>query len=191
MALPGAFDVAVRGCAGVVHCASVTNFSPDPTEVITPSIAGALNLLESAAMELSIKRVVVTSSTMAASAAGANTRAEIASDSWNMSAFSAAWQPPPYDKDPMRPWEVYCSSKLQMEQAAWRWCGDHRPHFVLNTGTHRSERCSERRKQLTTLTSPAGRTLGPSPRAPLPELSDLRRRLESRMGWRHFSRPTA
>lgn len=128
----GSLHVAVRGCSGVVHCVSVTTFSPDPTEVITPTIASALNALEAAAQETHVKRFVYTSSTAAAVSSGSGTRSEVTSDSWNMSAFLTAWQPPPYEVD--RIWPVYASSKLQTEQAVWRWYSDHRPQFTLNTG---------------------------------------------------------
>ncbi|KAK4507430.1 hypothetical protein PRZ48_001165 [Zasmidium cellare] len=112
----GSLNVAVRGCSGVVHCVSVMSFSPDPTEVITPTIAGALNALEAAAQEAHVKRFVYCSSTVAAVSSGTGTKTEVTSDSWNMSAFLTAWQPPPYDDN--RAWAVYASSKLQTEQAS-------------------------------------------------------------------------
>lgn len=130
----GSLHVAVQGCAGVVHCCSVMSFSSDPTQVITPTIAGALNALEAAAEESHVKRVVYCSGSVAAVSSGTGTRTEVTSESWNMSAFLTAWQPPPYEDD--RAWSVYASSKLQTEQAVWRWYTDHRPHFTLNTGIY-------------------------------------------------------
>ncbi|EME88413.1 uncharacterized protein MYCFIDRAFT_201533 [Pseudocercospora fijiensis CIRAD86] len=131
MAPKGAFDTAVQGCSGIVHCASVTNGSPDPTVVIIPTIAGALNILESARREPSVKRFIYTSATAAAVNSGPGVRGDVNSDSWNMSSFFSAWKHPPYTQE--RAWEVYASSKLQTEQAVWRWYSETRPDFVVNT----------------------------------------------------------
>lgn len=143
MAIRGAFDQAVRGCSAVVHCASVMTYDPDPTQVITPSIAGALNALEAAGKEPMIQRFVYTSCTCAAADGGSGSghRGDVTSDSWNMSAFLSAWRHPPYDKYE-RSWDVYASSKLQTEQAVWRWYSDRRPGFVLNTGTRQQSSSS-------------------------------------------------
>lgn len=134
MLAPGAYDTAVRGCSGVVHCASVTTLSPDPTKVIISSIAGAINALEAAAKEPHVLRFVYTSCTCAAANSGSGARGDITSGSWNMSSFLTAWQNPPYDED--RIWAVYASSKLQTEQAMWRWMSDNRPQFTMNAGMH-------------------------------------------------------
>lgn len=128
----GAFDIAARGCSGIVHVASVMTFSSDPNEVITPSIAGALNALEAAAKEPGVKRFVYCSAAAAAVSQGTWMRNEVTNESWNMSAFKTAWEPPPYDVD--RAWAVFSSSKMQTEQAVWRWYHAKRPQFVLNTG---------------------------------------------------------
>ncbi|KAK3687074.1 hypothetical protein LTR37_019188 [Vermiconidia calcicola] len=131
MARQDAFDIAVRGCSGVVHVASVTSMSPDPNEVITPSIAGALNALEAAAKEPAVRRVVYCSSVAAAVSHDRGVRNEITSDSWNMLDFEDAWAPPPYERD--RAMAVYASSKMQTEAAVWRWYAKKKPAFVLNT----------------------------------------------------------
>ncbi|EMC93230.1 hypothetical protein BAUCODRAFT_76019 [Baudoinia panamericana UAMH 10762] len=128
-----AFHIAVRGCAGVIHVASVMNFSPDPNEVIAPSIAGALNALEAAAKESGVKRFVYCSASAAAVAQGSGYREDVTSDSWNMASFRTAWEPPPYEID--RAWAVFASSKMQTEQAVWRWYNQRewRVNFALNT----------------------------------------------------------
>ncbi|KAK5127127.1 hypothetical protein LTR85_008487 [Meristemomyces frigidus] len=127
----GAFDIAARGCSGVVHVASVMTFSPDPDEVVTPSIAGALNALEAAAKEPNVKRFVYCSAAAAAVAQGTGMREDVTNESWNMSALKTAWEPPPYDVE--RAWAVFSSSKMQAEQTVWRWYRARRPQFVLNT----------------------------------------------------------
>lgn len=128
----GAFDIAAKGCAGIIHVASVMTFSPDPNEVIAPSIAGALNALEAAAREPSIRRFIYCSASAAAVAQGTGVRSEVTNESWNMAAFRAAWEPPPYEID--RAWAVFASSKMQTEQAVWRWYHAKRPLFTLTTG---------------------------------------------------------
>ena len=81
---PGAFDATIKGpstrppvcidinaddhlgVSGVIHVASDMTFRPDPHEVIPPTVAGTLALLEAAAKHDSIKRFVLSSSCAAA-----------------------------------------------------------------------------------------------------------------------------
>jgi nucleoside-diphosphate-sugar epimerase len=133
MAKQWAFDIAIRGCAGIIHVASVTSMSPDPNEVITPSIAGAINALESAHKEINLKRFVLCSSVDAAVSCYRGERNEVSSESWNMLDFEDAWAPEPFDNGRAR--AVYASSKMQTEAAVWRWYHRRKPQFVLNTGT--------------------------------------------------------
>ncbi len=118
MARQNAFHAAVRGCSGVVHVASVTSMSPDPNEVITPSIAGTINALEAAASESTVVRFVYCSSVSAAVSHDRCVRNEVTSESWNMFDFEDAWEPPPYEQD--RAVAVAASSKMQTEAALWR-----------------------------------------------------------------------
>ena len=127
MAVGGAFDLAIRDCAGVVHVASVTSMSPDPNDVITPTIAGALNALEAAATEPSVTRFVHTSSIAAAISHDRNRRTEVSSHTWNMLDFNVAWAEPPYNEE--RAVAVFSSSKMQAEAAVWRWC-EYRPAII-------------------------------------------------------------
>lgn len=127
-----AFDIAIRGCSGIIHVASVTTESSNPNEVITPSIAGAVNALEAAHKEVNLKRFVLTSSVGAAVSCYRGERNEVTSDSWNMLDFDDAWAPEPYDDG--RVHAVAASSKMQTEAAVWRWYHRRKPHFILNTG---------------------------------------------------------
>ncbi|KAK5690665.1 hypothetical protein LTR17_025902 [Elasticomyces elasticus] len=131
MAQPGAFDIAARGCAGIMHVASVMSYSPDPHQVIAPTIAGAINALEAAAKEPTVRRFVYCSATAAAVSQGTGKRNTVTHESWNMAAFKTAWEPPPYNND--RAYAVFASSKMQTEQAVWRWVRSRRPHFAINT----------------------------------------------------------
>lgn len=66
---PGAFDEAVKGVDGVIHCAaplSPADPLSDPAENIDPAVEGTLGILRSAHNATGIKRVVLTSSVVAA-----------------------------------------------------------------------------------------------------------------------------
>lgn len=140
MAAQYAFDVAVRDCSGIIHVASVTTSSPDPHQVITPSIAGAVNVLNAAAKDSTVRRVVLTSSIAAAVSRNRETRSVVDKDSWNLLEFEDAWSPPPCVEEEVgaRVAAVAACSKMQMEQAAWRWYWERRPGFVMNTGEYSS-----------------------------------------------------
>jgi NAD(P)-dependent dehydrogenase (short-subunit alcohol dehydrogenase family) len=132
-----AYDLAVRSCAGVIHCASVTKLDPDPTKTIAPSIAGALNALASASRESSVKRFVYCSALTAAVDPTIGRLNHVTYESWNMECFQAAWNGPISNKaesDMERAWSVQCAAKFQTEQAVWRWYREQRPEFDLNTG---------------------------------------------------------
>ncbi|XP_076895670.1 putative anthocyanidin reductase [Bidens hawaiensis] len=74
----GSFDEAVRGCDGVFHVAASMDVIVKPTDddravesnVIKPSINGALNILKSCLRSNSVKRVVFTSSISTMTARG-------------------------------------------------------------------------------------------------------------------------
>lgn len=132
MAALHAYDIAVRSCAGVVHVASVTSPSLDPHEVITPSIAGALNALEAAAKEPNVQRVVFTSCASAAVSHDRGVRNVVGGESWNLLDFEDAWGAGE-EQGRSRLAAVAASSKMQTEQAVWKWYSQRRPHFALNT----------------------------------------------------------
>lgn len=119
------------GVSGVAHVASVLTFSPDPNAVIPQTIAGIVNVLKSAAKESSVKRVVYTSSSVAATLPKPNVEFSIDESTWNESAVKAAWVSPPYP--PHHEWVVYASSKTEAERAAWDFVRENKPDFVLNT----------------------------------------------------------
>ena len=127
-----AFDIAIRGCVGIVHVASVTTTSSNPNEVITPSIAGAINALEAAHKEINLRRFVLCSSASAAVSCYRGERNEVTSESWNMLDFEDAWAQEPFDDG--RVHAVAASSKMQTEAAVWRWYNRRKPRFILNTG---------------------------------------------------------
>ena len=133
MAKQYSFDIAVRGCSGVIHVASVHLRRPQfRTTSSLRLLQVVVNALEAAAKTPDVRRFVYCSSVAAAVSHDRGVRNEITSDSWNMLDFEDAWAPPPYQADRLR--AVHASSKMQAEAAVWRWYGRRKPAFVLNTG---------------------------------------------------------
>jgi nucleoside-diphosphate-sugar epimerase len=127
---PGAFDDAVKGCAGIAHVASIVG-SPDPNVMIPGVVNGAVSVLESAAREGSVKAVVYTSSSWSASYPYPNKEFNIDQGSWNEEAIKHAWDPPPYGPERIMP--VYAASKALAERKCWEWVRERKPGFVFNT----------------------------------------------------------
>ncbi|ESZ89618.1 hypothetical protein SBOR_9994 [Sclerotinia borealis F-4128] len=130
MADEGAFDKAVKGVSGIAHVASNMSFSPYPNEVIPECLAGVNGILKSAASEPSVKRFVITSSSMAATHPKPNQEFYIDENTWNEEDVEAAHAPPPYE--PSRKWAVYGASKVETEQAVWNFVKENKPGFVAN-----------------------------------------------------------
>ncbi|KAI4129959.1 MAG: hypothetical protein LQ341_006514 [Variospora aurantia] len=132
MGQAGAFDEACKGVSGVAHVASDVSFSPDPNQIIPGVIAGALNVASAAAKQASVKRFVYTSSSIALAGAKPDVQYHVDASQWNEEAVAAAWAPPPYTPD--RALDVYAASKVQAEQALWKYATEQKPPpFVLNT----------------------------------------------------------
>ena len=127
-----AFDEAMHGAAGAIHVATPVMQSLDPNEAVPTVVAGAINILTAAAKEPSVKRVVLASSSTAASAPKPNLEFVIDENTWNHEDVEAAWKPPPYE-GVARKLAVYSASKMQSEEAAWKWMKDNKPAFTLST----------------------------------------------------------
>lgn len=132
MGAPFAFDDVVGGAAGICHVATPVMQSVDPNTAVPTVVNGALNILSAAAKQPSITRVVLTSSSTAASAPKPNLEFLIDEKTWNYEDVEAAWQPPPYE-GVARKLAVYSASKMQSEEAAWKFMKENKPGFVLNT----------------------------------------------------------
>ncbi|UNI19297.1 hypothetical protein JDV02_005490 [Purpureocillium takamizusanense] len=143
MAAEGAFDQVLQGASGVINIASDTTFAPDPHAVITPTVAGAVNLARAASRTPSVRRFVQTSSCASAANPGPITTTAttgpdnggreyptITKETWNDAAVAQAWAPPPYE--PARGFAVYAACKTEAERALWRWYRETRPALVLN-----------------------------------------------------------
>lgn len=127
---PDAFSAAIKGVDAVAHIATVTNFDPDPNQVVPQTVSGVVSLLRAAAAEPSVKQVVFTSSVGAAIMPIPGASGHVGRDTWNDAAVQAAWAPPPYEAS--RGMITYMASKVEAEKAAWKFIKDEKPSFVLN-----------------------------------------------------------
>jgi nucleoside-diphosphate-sugar epimerase len=113
-------------------------FDPDPNKVIPISVAGAVNALKAAYAEPSVKRFVLTSSSSAVLPSCEEAYLEgrvVTETSWSEDAVNLAWAPPPYT--PNRSSNVYAASKVEAEQAIWKYHEANqasRPDLVVNAG---------------------------------------------------------
>lgn len=121
----------MTGCDGVLHTATDVSFNPDPHKVVPLVVNGTVNLLEAAASTSSVKRVVYTSSSIAAVRPTSNKRFHVDSNSWNEADLKDAWAPPPYESS--RSFAVYGASKVEAERACWSFVKEKHPGFTLNT----------------------------------------------------------
>ncbi|QPC62863.1 hypothetical protein HYE67_005094 [Fusarium culmorum] len=125
----------VKGVSVVAHTASIMSLNPDPNKVIPDAIAGALTALKVAYGESSVKRFVLTSSSSAATISmPGKPHALVNEESWSEGAVKIAWSDPPYTM--ARAGAVYAASKVQSEQAIWKYHKEHqseRPDLVVNT----------------------------------------------------------
>ncbi|KAM0542653.1 hypothetical protein ACHAPJ_012685 [Fusarium lateritium] len=135
MVAEGAFNEAVKGVAIVVHTASVMSLDPDPNNVIPKVIDGAVNALKASYSEPSVKRFIFTSSSASVVSPWDNHEPLVVTeDSWNEDLVKQAWADPPYTAE--RVASVYGASKVQSEQAIWKYHKEnhgHRPDLVVNT----------------------------------------------------------
>ncbi|KAG5300569.1 aldehyde reductase II [Histoplasma ohiense] len=132
MAVPHAYDEAVKGASGLIHVATPVLVTYDPNEGIPMVTNGTVNILESARKEPLMKRVVLTSSSTAAASPQPNVEFTMDAGTWNEDIVRAAWAPPPYEGWQRRH-NVYAASKTEGEKIAWKWVRDNQPDFVLNT----------------------------------------------------------
>lgn len=130
LAVDGAFDDAVKGVSAIIHLATIVTFDPNPNNVVPQAVAGVRSILKAAAQEPSVKRIVFTSSIVAARIPAVGDDTRVVRDTWNEAAVEAAWAPPPYE--PSRGFFTYAASKVATEKEVWRFVDEHAPHFVVN-----------------------------------------------------------
>ena len=113
--------------SGVVHTVGVISLTPDPNDVITPTVAIVNNLLNAMLTHRSVKSFVFTSSSAAIALPIPNTIFPVNAKVFNEAALSIAWAPPPYTPD--RSFQVYAASKLESEYAIRKFVDDKKPGF--------------------------------------------------------------
>jgi len=127
----GAFVQAVKGVSAVVHTATISSLDPNPHNLIPGTVAGTLNALEAAAQKPSVKRFVLTSSSLAALIPNPINPVEVTTNTWNDEVVEWAYRDPPYE--PERSLAVYAASKTSSEKEAWDFMDERKPSFTLNT----------------------------------------------------------
>ena len=152
MSAPNAFAAAVRGAAAVIHLATVKGFGTpsgnNPNDIVTPTVAGALEVLKACTAEPSVTRVVYTSSSTAAGFSTFNpkTAVHVTAKSFNEGAVAEAWKGP-FDGSKQVPakdngdrdfvfdqqFQVYAASKVASERAIASFVEREKPGFVVNT----------------------------------------------------------
>lgn len=106
------------------------SFSPDPQEVIPPTVAGIRTLLQSAAKEPSVKSFVYTSSSVAASVA--NSPLTLDASTWNDAQIKEAWSVTLKPFPVAHANAVYGASKAEAERAFWKFIKEEGPQFRAN-----------------------------------------------------------
>lgn len=127
---PHAFDESVKGVAGIIHIATITDLNPDPNVTVPRTVAGVSTILEAAAKESSIKELVYTGSQLAVMSSYKGNKTHVVRDTWNDAMVEVAWAPPPYGPD--RAFPVYAASKVAAEKEVWRFVSEEKPHFTVN-----------------------------------------------------------
>ncbi|GAA5914375.1 SDR family oxidoreductase [Sporobolomyces salmoneus] len=127
----GAFNEAVKGVDAVLHTASPFHFNvQDPwKDLIDPAVKGTKNLLQAAATEKGIKRVVITSSFAAIVNPYDPVYVFKEDEDWNE--YSPK-QVEEKGKD-VDPAQAYRASKTLAERAAWDFIEKEKPGFDLAT----------------------------------------------------------
>ncbi|PVI00882.1 aldehyde reductase II [Periconia macrospinosa] len=131
VAAPNAFDEAIKGVHGVCHTAASLIFDPDPEIAIAPEINGVMNILNAAATQDTVKRVVYTSSSCAAVQIKSGRKYHLNQSSWNEEA-KAAWTLP-ITNEFSRGFINYEAKKMEGERRAFQWMKDNKPRFEFNS----------------------------------------------------------
>lgn len=124
MSQPGAYNEAIKGVQGVAHVASNLTFGSE-WDIVTTSVRGTTEVLASAAGQGSVRRVVVTSSSVAVGLPSYEKPQQLTPETWNEGAVAKAKAHP----DPI---SVYTASKVEAEKAVWAFKAT-KPHFGIAT----------------------------------------------------------
>ncbi|KAK0757255.1 hypothetical protein N5P37_009971 [Trichoderma harzianum] len=126
-----AFALAAAGTSGVIHVASDGSFANEPDRVIPTVKNGTIHALQ-AASQSSVKRFVLTSSSVAAIIPETNKKGVTIDEStWNDAVIELAWSGTAPEN--AKGYIVYSASKTEGERTAWNWVKENKPSFTLNT----------------------------------------------------------
>lgn len=124
----GAYDEAIQGVEGVVHVASDMTFSSNPDEVIPPVLKAYNTLLEAAHSQKSVRRFVLTSSSIAVGSpnVGGKTTQHFDASKWNDASVEEMKRAP-------SGLNVYAASKVLSEKSAWDFVKNKKAAFALTS----------------------------------------------------------
>ncbi|CAI6340116.1 unnamed protein product [Periconia digitata] len=128
LAVEGCFDEALKGASGFIHLASPLG-GEAPDIIIPKAVNINLNVMKAAAKASSIKRVVVTSSALAASYPSINVKKVVDQSSFNDESVEDVQNNSP-TKEVMA---LYVAIKVSTERACWDWVRENKPDFDFNT----------------------------------------------------------
>ncbi|KAH9871857.1 hypothetical protein J1614_006115 [Plenodomus biglobosus] len=118
-----------KGMDGFIHVASPIGDLTDANSAIATGTSGALNALKACAKTPSVKRFVLTSSSLAATFPKSNIDCSINVTSYNDAAIEAV-KTDPSTKNGLH---LYAAMKAETEKAAWKWVEENEPDFAFNT----------------------------------------------------------
>jgi nucleoside-diphosphate-sugar epimerase len=130
LAVPHAFDEAVKGVSAIAHVATIANMEPEPKNIVPQTVGAVVGILEAAANEPSVKEFVYTSSIVAGTFPTVGNDTFVTRDTWNDATTKLAYAPPPYE--PTQWFFSYAESKLASEKAVWKFAEEKKPHFNVN-----------------------------------------------------------
>ena len=104
----------------------------DPETIIPIAVQGGLNALKAASKEHRVKRVVFTSSSIAASFPKPNVEFSIDETSYNEESIQRIRNPGPNDPPNAKSLFLYAALKTETEKALWKWVAENKPGFVFN-----------------------------------------------------------
>ncbi|KZT54404.1 NAD(P)-binding protein [Calocera cornea HHB12733] len=124
------YKKAFVGAAGIAHVAL-----PGHTPTwIDDTITSVLSVLKAAAKEPTVKRVVLTSSSVTCITPGDNGDHTLTDEDWNDDAVEKAKKLSATERgDPDNRLIMYCAAKTISEQEAWKWMADQKPGFEFVT----------------------------------------------------------
>jgi nucleoside-diphosphate-sugar epimerase len=123
----GAYDEAIKGVQGIVHTATDVSFSDNRDEVVASVLKAYTTLLDTASSQSQIKRLVLTSSSIAMGAAStdAKTAKHFDENTWNEEMVEQSKTEP-------NSINVYATSKVLSEQLVWDYVKKNKSTFAVN-----------------------------------------------------------